>query len=152
MSFVVTPSSSAHHPDNLARYQQIAKSVFPTACEPWLPTWHVDEMGAPGWPEEEAFAYADREGVTSGHPCTLYLTGEIHMLPPPLICTVVVHEYGHLVGLQHSGSAPSLMAYSRPTVPYPLCDPNVKPRAFPKMKRKRRGAITSGPHRRSGSR
>ncbi|MGH2761398.1 MAG: matrixin family metalloprotease [Thermoleophilaceae bacterium] len=113
---LLTPASaSAHLPEKFADWQQVARSVFPAACEPEIDAAHTE---APPTPHARAWA---RSPLLGHDRCEIVLGPRFHPLTPDMQCDVVVHEYGHLAGLPHSDDPASVMRPGRDTVTVPAC-------------------------------
>jgi hypothetical protein len=100
-----TPSST-----QIAAWQQIARSYFTPVClAPEVTvTWASTED-----PSSAAQALYDDER------CEIRLNPVVFpTLTPEMQCNIVVHEYGHLAGLDHSPDPGSIMfAFPHPVIP-----------------------------------
>lgn len=82
----------------MERWQQIAESHFTPVCGPVTLL-----VAAPGEAPEDYLATAD------GSACTITLDPAYWSRARAIRCAVIVHEYGHLAGLGHSGDPRSVM-------------------------------------------
>jgi hypothetical protein len=110
-------SAQGHHPEELTKSQAIARAIFPGACEPTIPTEHEilpTDPSAPAWTYSPS-AY-------EGWDCRLVFSELIHHpgFRSAMVCTIIVHEYGHLAGYGHSDNPAAVMYPTTPTV-YPAC-------------------------------
>lgn len=121
---------------------QVARKTFPGACEPvWIPAYHISWDGLPG--QEPHAAFADPYGYLTGRPCSIYFNERIHTYSVAAVCTTVVHEYGHLAGLGHSGNDKSVMAAPWTRI-FPGCQPRKERLRAKAARRHRRTAKTDG--------
>lgn len=87
---------------------QIARAAFPDACEP-VSYVDVDELpdGAVMW------ATVDR--------CEIAFAPGAYTINSAARCTLLVHEFGHLAGLNHSDDPTSIMYGPGPQKQWPAC-------------------------------
>jgi len=97
------PTASAASLSDFRRAQVVAAGHFPTACPPILRWRDISERDAITW--------------RNGRPeCSITFNARSWRWRWRKICRVMVHEYGHLAGLDHSDDFRSVMY---PTAPAP---------------------------------
>jgi len=111
-SLIASPAAtgSTPGPTQIAAWQQIARSHFTPVClapEVTL-TWAPTEN--PGWAAQALYNDEHEQ-------CEIRLNPVVFpTLTPEMQCNIIVHEYGHLAGLDHSPDPGSIMF----AAPHPL--------------------------------
>jgi matrixin len=101
-------SASTPNPTQIAAWQQIARSYFTPVCRAPEVTVTWAATDEPGWAAQAL--YDDSR-------CELRLSPVLFpTLTAEMQCNMVVHEYGHLAGLDHSADPASIMF----TAPHPV--------------------------------
>jgi hypothetical protein len=109
---IASPAASASTPGptQITAWQQIARSYFTPVClAPQVTvTWAATDD--PGWAAQALYG---------GNQCELRFNPVVFpTLTPEMQCNLVVHEYGHLAGLDHSPDTGSIMfASPHPRIP-----------------------------------
>lgn len=131
----------AHVPPEFAASVDMAEGAFPRpACSGVAVEFRPQHRENPYWVGAVAWTQT---------PCAIEASERIHSYAPSIICSIIVHEYGHLAGYDHSDDPASIM-YGKQLVTHQPCrslDPvtarhKAKKKKLRKRPRKRRLVVS----------